>query len=240
MSPDDDRPAVEARSLLYDAERVRNRARRDRHASSVPLIAFGLLVGVYAFVQLVLGLEPPFIGGTDEVTDPVTGEVLGTNETPDLFGLLPWAVPATLALMACWYWRQRVVTGVGYGRVPLLVLALLAFPLALLPQWDGLPFQLAMVLVLATALLHPAVLNLLFLLVFATVQRQWYVAAWAGGAMVVLALESFAFWDNGLYKAEMVLHVDLPRIPGGLVVALAAAALLWAGGRAWRHEARLP
>jgi len=81
---------TDAQALLRDAERLRRRARGDRHASSVPLLIFGALTVISA--PLALFLWP--VGGW--------------------FWLL--AGPAGFLATGWWYRRQQTRSGIGEGR----------------------------------------------------------------------------------------------------------------------------
>jgi hypothetical protein len=82
----------DARALLDDTERLRRRARADRHPSSVPLLVFASLTLFSA----------PF------------------SATPQLwtFSHLYWVVagPVGFLLIGWWYRGQAVRSGVGQGR----------------------------------------------------------------------------------------------------------------------------
>jgi hypothetical protein len=82
---------TEAQALVRDAERLRRRARGDRHASSVPLLVFGALTVLSA--PLLLPRPSPW---------------------GDLFWLL--AGPAGFLVTGWWYRRQQTRSGVGEGR----------------------------------------------------------------------------------------------------------------------------
>ncbi|MEU6080485.1 hypothetical protein [Streptomyces sp. NPDC047108] len=96
----------DTRGLLDQAEELRKRARADRRASSVPLIALGVIIL----------LSAPFTygAGVDEV--------------------LYWYVAAPLGFVAIalWYRRRRTRTGVGSGRGAYGVAALCLVPGTLL------------------------------------------------------------------------------------------------------------
>jgi hypothetical protein len=80
-----------AQALLRDAERLRRRARGDRHASSVPLLIFGGLTVISA----PLTLPRLFPWG-------------------DVFWML--AGPAGFLVTGWWYRRQQTRSGIGEGR----------------------------------------------------------------------------------------------------------------------------
>jgi hypothetical protein len=82
---------TEAQALLRDAERLRRRARGDRHASSVPLLVFGGLTVLSAPLLL-----PRLSPGAD------------------VFWLL--AGPAGFLVTGWWYRRQQTRSGIGEGR----------------------------------------------------------------------------------------------------------------------------
>jgi hypothetical protein len=82
---------VDAQALLRDAERLRRRARDDRHASSVPLLIFGALTVTSA--PLALPALWPW---------------------GDWFWLL--AGPVGFLATGWWYRRQQTRSGVGEGR----------------------------------------------------------------------------------------------------------------------------
>jgi hypothetical protein len=82
---------TDAQALLRDAERLRRRARGDRHASSVPLLVFGALTVIGA----PLALPRLFPWG-------------------DLFWLL--AGPTGFLVTGWWYRRQQTRSGIGEGR----------------------------------------------------------------------------------------------------------------------------
>jgi hypothetical protein len=82
---------TDARALLADAERLRRRARGDRHASSVPLLIFGALTVVGALLALP-ALWP----------------------WGDWYWLL--AGPAGFLAVGWWYRRQQARSGIGEGR----------------------------------------------------------------------------------------------------------------------------
>lgn len=100
----------DARAMLEDTERLRRRARADRHPSSVPLLTFAYLTLFGA--PLVIGQLWPL-------------------------GQYYWVVagPAGFLLVGWWYRRQQVRTGVGQGRGSYclagasVLLALLALPM---------------------------------------------------------------------------------------------------------------
>jgi len=81
---------TDAQALLRDAERLRRRARGDRHASSVPLLIFGALTVISA--PLALFLWP--VGGW----------------------LWLLAGPAGFLATGWWYRRQQTRSGIGEGR----------------------------------------------------------------------------------------------------------------------------
>jgi hypothetical protein len=82
---------TDAEALLRDAERLRRRARGDRHASSVPLLVFGALTVLSA---------------------PLTLPTLWP--WGDVYWML--AGPAGLLVTGWWYRRQQARSGVGAGR----------------------------------------------------------------------------------------------------------------------------
>jgi hypothetical protein len=118
---------TEAQALLRDAERLRRRARGDRHASSVPLLIFGGLTVISA----PLTLPRLFPWG-------------------DVFWLL--AGPAGFLVTGWWYRRQQTRSGIGEGRGSWTVAGVsILLALALLPVvWIApLPIVGAGLLVLA-------------------------------------------------------------------------------------------
>jgi hypothetical protein len=119
---------TEAQALLRDAERLRRRARGDRHASSVPLLVFGGLTVLSA--PLLLPRLFPW---------------------GDVFWLL--AGPAGFLVTGWWYRRQQTRSGIGEGRGSWTVAGVsMLLALALLPVvWIApLPIVGAGLLVLAT------------------------------------------------------------------------------------------
>lgn len=121
---------TDAQALLRDADRLRRRARGDRHASSVPLLLFGALT----VISGPLVLPAPGSWG-------------------DLFWLL--AGPAGFLAIGWWYRRQQARSGVGAGRGSYTVAGvstLLAFVLVPLVWIAPLP-------VVATGLLVVAALQ---------------------------------------------------------------------------------
>jgi hypothetical protein len=116
-----------AQALLRDAERLRRRARGDRHASSVPLLIFGGLTVISA----PLTLPRLFPWG-------------------DVFWML--AGPAGFLVTGWWYRRQQTRSGIGEGRGSWTVAGVsILLGLALLPVvWIApLPIVGAGLLVLA-------------------------------------------------------------------------------------------
>jgi hypothetical protein len=118
---------TEAQALLRDAERLRRRARGDRHASSVPLLIFG---------------------GLTVISAPLTLPRL--FPLGDVFWLL--AGPAGFLVTGWWYRRQQTRSGIGEGRGSWTVAGVsILLALALLPVvWIApLPIVGAGLLVLA-------------------------------------------------------------------------------------------
>jgi hypothetical protein len=118
---------TDAQALLRDAERLRRRARADRHASSVPLLIFGALTVISAPLAL-----PAMWPWGDE------------------FWLL--AGPAGLLAISWWCRRQQARSGVGAGRGSWTVAGisvLLAFVVVPLVSIAPLPVVAAGLLVVA-------------------------------------------------------------------------------------------
>jgi hypothetical protein len=118
---------TDAQALLRDAERLRRRARGDRHASSVPLLVFGALT----LVSAPMALPALWPWG-------------------DMFWLL--AGPVGFLATGLWYRRQLARSGVGAGRGSYTVAGvstLLAFVLLPLVWIAPLPVFAAGLLVLA-------------------------------------------------------------------------------------------
>jgi 4-amino-4-deoxy-L-arabinose transferase-like glycosyltransferase len=232
---------VDAQVLLRDVEHLRQRARRDRHAASAPLLLAGVVT----------------VGGA-----PLA------DTTPLAWGwpggwYWPVALPVAVLLLAWWYRRQRDHTGVGprFGR---LVAALAALAVALVV---ALPFAvfylfviLAVTLLIAGAvrrswrqasaglavlvlspvsgfLMLPASIPLfvvgLGLLALGVWQRDGFLAGAAVACAVLAVLDRFLVLGNAL---------DRLGVPEGApveVVTQAALGLLLiaAGVVAWRREA---
>jgi hypothetical protein len=118
---------ADAQALLRDAERLRRRARGDRHASSVPLLIFGAITVIGA----PLGLPALWPWG-------------------GWFWLL--AGPAGFLATGWWYRRQQARSGIGEGRGSYTaagVSTLLAFVLLPLVLIAPLPVVAAGLLVVA-------------------------------------------------------------------------------------------
>jgi hypothetical protein len=197
--------AMTARSLIADAGEVRHRVRGDRRATSVPLLVFGAITVVVAVLRLVGG------GGGLRVDVPL--------------GLV--AVPTGFVVVALYYRRHQVATGIGAGTRPYVMAALAAVAVIVL-------VPLALVFgVYATAGLA--------LLVIAVRQRNLHLGVWAVVYGVVGSLETFDLVSNRLYTAADAL--GLFRAQDGyfswapsLVYGALGAALVGAGLRASRAE----
>jgi hypothetical protein len=124
---------TDAQALLRDADRLRRRARGDRHASSVPLLTFGALTVISAPLALP-ALWP----------------------RGNLFWLL--AGPAGFLATGWWYRRQQTRSGIGEGRGSYTVAGvstLLAFVLLALVWIAPLPVVAAGLLVIAALQRNP-------------------------------------------------------------------------------------
>lgn len=127
-SPDSD-TSTSAADLLHEAERLRQRARRDGHRTSVPLFIFGALIIVAGLLEF----------GTDYGSRFSTAGLL-----------MPLATPVALAFLAWWFRRQQRRVGVGHGPARPLVVAGGALCLILLaPLTFFLPLLLPTVLAMA-------------------------------------------------------------------------------------------
>ncbi|MEU6084628.1 hypothetical protein [Streptomyces sp. NPDC047108] len=94
--------AAETRAVLAHTEELRQRARADRRASSVPLITFGVIIMLSA---------------------PFTYVPFGPLWRSE--GLYWWvAVPVGFLAIAFWYRTRRIRTGIGSGRGAYVVAAL--------------------------------------------------------------------------------------------------------------------
>jgi hypothetical protein len=105
---------LDARALLSDSERLRRRARADRHPSSVPLLVFAYLT-LFGAPLAVARLWP--------------------------LGQVYWVVagPAGFLFVAWWYRRQQARSGVGQGRGSYVAagVAVLAVLLVVPVLWHG-------------------------------------------------------------------------------------------------------
>ena len=163
-------------ALLADTAGLRQQARADRRATSAPLIAFGLLTVLDAGAQ---GLA---------------------NPTQAL--LLIFLGPAGFVLLARYYRRRELATGVGtrsdsYVRAGLVSLGVIL----MLPFLALLPFMLGQTYV-PTLVFGPFGLYGLVgvsLLVLALNQRNAYLGAWALLYGIVGCLEGLSLVSNELY-----------------------------------------
>jgi hypothetical protein len=185
---------AESRNALVEAERLRKVARGARRPSSVPLLVFGVLTLGYA---------------------PFAEDLSITN-------MLYWSAagPVGFLLVAWWYRRRQIRTGVGPGRAPyakagLILLAAFALVLPL------------------TAVQLPTVG--LVLLVLSVRQRNVYLGGFAVAVGAIGVLGTFtATLENAMYRAADQLgwfRQESGYFDGATtIITVAAGLLLLAGG----------
>ncbi len=174
--------ATAAHDLLEEVEGVRRRARGDRRATSAPLLVFGAITLVDALLQM--------------ASDPFPN-----------YGLV-FLGPVGFALVALYYQRSEVRTGVGRPALTYVVAAVVT--LLLVPLF---------------VLLGAPVLVGLGLLAIAVGQRNRYLGLWAVVCGVVGGLEAFSVLSNRLYDVWGYFSWSSSVVFGVLGLALVVAGL---------------
>lgn len=151
--------------LLHEVDDVRQRARGDRRATSVPLLVFGGLTIVDALLRA--------------ASDPFRNLALVL------------LAPVGFALVALYYRRREIGTGVGRRSRPYAIAALVTLA--------AVPFMV---------LLGAPVLVGIGLLVIAVQQRNRYLGIWAVVYGVVGSLEALYVFSNRLYEANEALGLN--------------------------------
>jgi hypothetical protein len=192
-----------AQELLRDVGVVRHRVRSDRRATSVPLVVFGIITLAEAVLRLV-----------------------AHQAANDFVALL--LAPIGFAVIAVYYRRREVATGVGSPTRPYAFTAVL--------------LALAFVIFLGLALLFGTFLAVgLGLFVIAVRQRNLYLGVWAALYGVIGTLEGLSLISNRLFVAARWLGLFKPSDgyfswSSSLVYGVIGAMLIGAGLFARKHE----
>jgi hypothetical protein len=192
-----------AQELLRDVDVVRHRVRSDRRATSVPLIVFGIITLSEAVLR--------------PVVHPAVNDIAALILAPIGFGVV-----------AVYYRRHEVATGVGSPTRPYAV--------------TGLLLALAFVIFLGLALLFGSFLAVgLGLFVIAVRQRNVYLGLWATIYGVIGTLEGLSLISNRLFVTARWLGLFRPSDgyfswSSSLVYGVIGAMLVGAGFFARSHE----
>ncbi len=207
--------SFEARALVAEAQRLRERARADQRLAFDPLIAFGIVVfggGVIRF------LETPRFGPGDVNGD--VGVSFGWYDAGQLYWLV--VPPLALVLLAVIHRsraRQLGVQPIAAGALGWITAGVLIVSIVLF-----LPFP------------HESLPLALGLIALAVVRRDWYLGWWMAGLGVISLLLDTGFWNNRLYELIRWRH-EYQDTNYGYVewadLATTAAFVVLVGGAAW-------